>query len=87
MADMFVYNMGDGKPRYVVGTVRAVSDKSLVLVVSRTFALEMDAEQAAKLHADEIQHAGAVQIRKGSKQKAEALMAQTPMKKPYLGPA
>ncbi|CAK9089457.1 Uncharacterized protein SCF082_LOCUS42208, partial [Durusdinium trenchii] len=87
LADMFVYNMGDGKPRYVVGTVRAVSDKSLVLVVSRTFALEMDAEQAAKLHADEIQHAGAVQIRKGSKQKAEALMAQTPMKKPYLGPA
>ena len=42
------------------GSVRAVSEKTLALVASRTFALEMDAEQAAKLHAEEIQHAGAV---------------------------
>eukprot|EP00435_Cladocopium_sp_Y103_P020903 s5592_g5.t1 len=64
LADMFVYNMGDGKPRFLVGTVRLAGDARIV-TVSRIFALEMDP---------------------GAKQKADALMTETPMKKPYLGP-
>ena len=84
LADMFAYNMGDGKPRLVIGSLR-VSGESRILSVSRTFALEMERAQAIELHREEIAHWQGVPIRRGAKQKADALMTETPLKKMYLG--
>ena len=84
LADMFAYNMGDGKPRLVIGSLR-ISGESRILSVSRTFALEMERAQAIELHREEIAHWQGVPIRRGAKQKADALMTETPLKKMYLG--
>ena len=82
LGDMFVYNMGDGKPRYIVGQVRLDGEKR-ALAVAAIFPLEVSEAEARQLHSAEMAHAGGLQLRKGTKQKADTLMLETPMKKVY----
>ena len=83
LADMFAYNLGDGKPRFVVGTLRQTADKKLVFTVARVFTLDMDLDAAKELHMTEIEMSLKRQVRRGQKQKADVLMTETPMKRPY----
>ena len=86
MADIFAYNMGDGKPRYVVGSIR-LADKGYVIMVARVFALDMDEATVRDLHAKEISALQGLTVRRGPKQKADALMEATPAKRPYHHPS
>ena len=83
LADMFAYNMGDGKPRYAVGSLRQADDKSKIFTVCRLFTIEMELETAKALHMAEVERSTKLTIRSGQKQKASALMEATPLKKPY----
>ena len=83
LADMFAYNMGDEKPRYAVGSLRLEADNSKVFTVSRLFALEMELPVAKELHLEEVAMSSRMQVRQGQKQKANALMQETPAKRPY----
>lgn len=87
LADMFAYNMGDGKPRYVVGSLRCLADGRKIFTVSRVFALEMESSVAKELHLEEVEMSLRTNVRRGQKQKADALMKETPMKRPYKPPS
>ena len=82
MNDIFAYNMSDGKPRYMVGTIRCM-EKDFVITVARVFTLEGDGSTLSALHVEEIQALAGLQVRRGEKQKASVLMESTPAKKPY----
>ena len=69
LGDMFVYNMGDSKPRYIVRQVRLDGEKRALTVA--IFPLDMSEAEARQLHSTEMAHAGGLQLRKGIKQKAE----------------
>eukprot|EP00435_Cladocopium_sp_Y103_P024776 s119_g6.t1 len=73
LADMFAYNLGDGKPRFTVGALRELADKTKVFTVSRVFALEMDFEEAKQANMAEVAKSSQMQLRRGQK----------PMKRPY----
>ena len=53
MADIFACNMGDGKPRYVVGSIR-LADKGYVITVSRAFAFGMNEATVRDMRVKEI---------------------------------
>ena len=53
MADIFACNMGDGKPRYVVGSIR-LADKGYVITVSRVFAFGMNEATVRDMRVKEI---------------------------------
>eukprot|EP00435_Cladocopium_sp_Y103_P062592 s1096_g24.t1 len=86
MSDIFAYNMGDGKPRYVVGFIR-LTDMGYVITVDRVFALDGDEVAVAELHRREIAALKGLTVRRGTKQKANTLMEITPAKRPYHHPA
>ena len=83
LADMFAYNMGDGKPRYAVGSLRLNADKSKVFTVSRMFPLEIELALAKDLHLAEVKMSLQTRVRQGQKQRADSLMQETPAKRPY----
>ena len=63
LADMFVYNMGDGKPRYAVGSLRQADDKSKIFTVCRLFTIEMELETAKALHMAEVERSMSISFR------------------------
>ena len=83
LADMFAYNLGDGKPRFAVGSLRQTADKKMVFTVARVFTFDMDLDSAKELHMMEIEMPLKRQVRRGQKQKADVLMSETLMKRPY----
>ena len=83
LADMFAYNMGDGKPRYAVGSLTQAEDRSKIFTACRLFTIEMELEAAKQLHMAEVERSTKMTFRSGQKQKASALMESTPLKKPY----
>ena len=82
--DMFVYNMSDGKPRVIVGTVKFTGDTP-VLMASRIFVVEGECNP---VFMNEIQWinkmltSGKKQL--DSKRTADCLVADTPSKRRCL---
>ena len=82
LSDMYVYNMGDGKPRCIVGSVR-VAQGSFVVNVMRIFPVPLDLEEAKQFHLAEIAFNHGLESRRGAKQKADTLMEETPLKRHF----